>query len=407
MRVRVVDFRRHSGGGRRFFIQLTKALQQSGEISQLEVVSHGEALEDIRASFADYAIEARFADIAWDRRFGLLHEGYQVPTRATMDCDIAWFPWLHHHRPPVGAGPRAVVSFHDGLPFAEPALASRFTDAAAHERETVRRWVRSGATIVCSSRYWAGELETLFGCTPDRFEVIAISGRHVGATSDGDVDGGRWPWLAKPFLLFPAHTSWHKNHEVLFEAYARAHLQWPMVLTGAGSDLADHSRPAWRVLRRMAVAAGLRPPHRAPLLRKLAQRLGISPGASLFPLGKLSDAEYEVVAAHAACLVMPTLGEGGGSFPVEEAVLRGIPVICSDIPVLREHMARLGAEVLWFDPRDADSLAARLTQLARDPDAIRAAAQAQVPRLRVRTWADVAADYVRVFKMALLRAKAA
>lgn len=75
-------------------------------------------------------------------------------------------------------------------------------------------------------------------------------------------------------------------------------------ITGAGSDLTDHSRPAWRVLRRMAVAA-------------------------------------------------------------------------------------------------------RLTQLARDPDAIRAAAQAQVPRLRVRTWADVAADYVRVFKMALLRAKAA
>ena len=407
MRVRVVDFRRHSGGGRRFFIQLTKALQQSGEIGRLEVVSHGEALADIRASFAEYGIEAKFTDIPWDRRFGLLHAGYQVPARATMDCDIAWFPWLHHHRPPVGAGARVVASFHDGLPFAEPALASRFPDAAAHERETATRWVRSGATIVCSSRYWAAELEQLFGCAPERFETIPISGDHAGAAARAEVDTGRWPHLAQPFVLFPAHTSWHKNHEVLFEAYARAGMQWPLVLTGAGSDLVDHSRLAWRLLRRMAVAAGLRPPHRAPLLWKLARRLGMSPGATLFPMGKLGDAEYDAVASRAACVVMPTLGEGGGSFPVEEAVLKGIPVICSDIPVLREHMARLGAEVLWSDPRDADSLAARLKQVARDHEAIRASAQAQVARLRIRRWSDVAADYVHVFKSVLARAEAA
>lgn len=64
---------------------------------------------------------------------------------------------------------------------------------------------------------------------------------------------------------------------------------------------------------------------------------------------------------------MPTLAEGGGSFPVREAVERGIPAVVSDIPVLREMIERLGGEVLWFDPHSPESLAASLATFAEDP----------------------------------------
>ena len=407
MRVRVVDFRRHSGGGRRFFVQLTKALQESGQLTGLEVVSHGQTLEETRSAFADYGIEARFTDIPWDRRYGLpTFSGYQVPRSAISDCDIAWFPWLHHHRPPAGIGPRVVASFHDGLMFAEPVLASRFRDEAAHERETVRLWAQSNATLVCSSRYWDEELVRHFGCPPRRFQVVPISGQHSPRTHGALASHA--PRVPEgPFVLCAANTSWHKNHEVLFEACARANLGWPLVLTGPGSDLRNPAPLARRALRRIAVSVGLRPPHRAGILRDLAGRLGLVVGKSLFPLGNLDDADYDALLGRAACVVMPTLGEGGGSFPVEEALLRGIPVICSDIPVLREHVQRLGAEVAWFDPRDAASLAGELSRLARDYDGVRRAAQSQVARLRVRTWAEVAADYIDLFRSAVASARAA
>ena len=50
--------------------------------------------------------------------------------------------------------------------------------------------------------------------------------------------------------------------------------------------------------------------------------------------------------------------------------------------------------MLWFDPRDANSLAGRLEELERDYAAIRSAARSQVERLNSRTWADVADEYV-------------
>jgi glycosyltransferase involved in cell wall biosynthesis len=95
---------------------------------------------------------------------------------------------------------------------------------------------------------------------------------------------------------------------------------------------------------------------------------------------------------------MPTLAEGGGSFPVWEALLLGIPVVCSDIPVLREQMERVGASVLWIDPRDPAQLAARLHELDADYARYKALAREQISRLQHRSWGEVAEEYRAVFE---------
>ncbi len=51
--------------------------------------------------------------------------------------------------------------------------------------------------------------------------------------------------------------------------------------------------------------------------------------------GYLDDATLEGLWRFAACFAFPTRGEGFG-LPVLEAMQRGVPVACSDIPVLRE-----------------------------------------------------------------------
>jgi len=76
-----------------------------------------------------------------------------------------------------------------------------------------------------------------------------------------------------------------------------------------------------------------------------------------FPL----DLELGRLSEGAHCLVYPSLDEGQGLPPLE-ALRRGCPVVCSDIPVLRETC---GCAAYFVDPRDPVNLASLLTNLCR------------------------------------------
>ena len=78
----------------------------------------------------------------------------------------------------------------------------------------------------------------------------------------------------------------------------------------------------------------------------------------------------------------------------------GVPVICSDIPVLREQLERLGGQVLWFDPHNPHGLAAALRELEDHYDHYRYQANRQKDMVRSRSWRDVARDYWTVFRRA-------
>jgi glycosyltransferase involved in cell wall biosynthesis len=189
--------------------------------------------------------------------------------------------------------------------------------------------------------------------------------------------------LRKPYLFAPINITSHKNHEVLLAGVGAWGARHPLVLSGSGTDLWTSRFPRSRALARLAEASGLRR------------------GASVFALGYVDDAHYYQLLDQAWALVMPTLAEGGGSFPVWEALLGGVPVICSDIPVMREMIGRVGGEVLWFDARNPADLKARLEELDREYPRLKARALAQVPRLRVRGWREVALEYASVMRLPL------
>jgi glycosyltransferase involved in cell wall biosynthesis len=165
------------------------------------------------------------------------------------------------------------------------------------------------------------------------------------------------------------------------------------VLTGTGADLPGSKSALKRTLRRVLEPMAIVRPTRATALRRQARRWRLRFGEALVPVGYVTDPEYYTLLRRAWVLVMPTFAEGGGSFPVEEAMRYGVPVVCSDIAVMREHVARVGGEVLWFDPRDPRDLAARLTDLETNYAAIKARSVAQVGALQHRTWDHVASEY--------------
>jgi len=128
-------------------------------------------------------------------------------------------------------------------------------------------------------------------------------------------------------------------------------------------------------------------------LKLAAREASLRPGETIFALGYVDEETYDRILEGAWALVMPTLAEGGGSFPVWEALRRGIPVVTSDIPVMREMVGRVGGEVLWFDPHDHESLARTLADLDMNYDRHRSRAIALTQTLKTRTWAEVASDY--------------
>jgi glycosyltransferase involved in cell wall biosynthesis len=83
----------------------------------------------------------------------------------------------------------------------------------------------------------------------------------------------------------------------------------------------------------------------------------------LRPLGFVSDEVLSVLYATAGALVFPTFFEGFG-LPVVEAQAAGLPVICSDIDVLKE----VGGKGAFFvDPHNAESIAKAIATVVDSP----------------------------------------
>jgi len=405
MLVRVVDYVGNAGGGLRFTVEMLRAFTQDHPEAEFEFVSYGAALARYRRLVDATGIKIRWREMKpqnyWWRRLtfwglmGLLplplgklgrraHLHHSVPGAVFDRCDVVWLPWLHGHRLPRSCACPVVGSFHDVISFqikgGHPEV------LLADEAETNRLWFASPARIVVSSRVTQSALVELLGILPERVSVIPLSGEHAQTPPTTKMPPD-WSWSQRPFLICPANTGLHKNHEVVLKGVAAWGARHPLVLTGRGTDLLRDPLGGRRFGRWS----------RRRILRKLAEARGLVIGNTLIPLGYVSNEAYYSLLTHAWALIMPTLAEGGGSFPVWEAMQLGVPVVCSDIPVMREQLARTGGEVLWFDPHDPNDLAKKLNDLEVNYEEYKTRAVGQVNALCHRSWKDVVDDYWSVF----------
>jgi glycosyltransferase involved in cell wall biosynthesis len=130
-------------------------------------------------------------------------------------------------------------------------------------------------------------------------------------------------------------------------------------------------------------------------LRAYARELGVSERVR-FPEW-LSEEQVEGLYACAEVFVLPSLIEGFG-LPVIEAMLRGAPVACSDIPTLAEVA---GDAALTFDPHSQEQVTAAIGRLLDD----RALAHRLAERGRARaaefTWRRTAKATLEGYRRAI------
>jgi glycosyltransferase involved in cell wall biosynthesis len=195
----------------------------------------------------------------------------------------------------------------------------------------------------------AADVVTRLGVPADRVVTVSSGLLPAGAGGVGVAPPpavGERLASGRRLLVYPAITHRHKGHRVLLDAFARVAPEVPdvdLVLTGgAGADE-----------EAVAVAAA-------------------ALGDRVLRLGRIPRPELDAVLAAAEALVFPSAFEGFG-LPVLEAMAAGVPVICSDLPVLREVTA--GAAVL-VDPDDPAAWAAAIRDRLADPRPRAAVAEA-------------------------------
>ena len=101
---------------------------------------------------------------------------------------------------------------------------------------------------------------------------------------------------------------------------------------------------------------------------------------------RVSGEELAALYARATVLVYPSLAEGQGLPPLE-AMAAGCPVVCSDIPALRETC---GDAVLYFPATDAGALAAAILRLLPEQDSAAVDRRREAARARLDSFGRAA-----------------
>jgi glycosyltransferase involved in cell wall biosynthesis len=183
--------------------------------------------------------------------------------------------------------------------------------------------------------------------------------------------------LKKPFLLYPSAFRGYKNHSKLIEALnLLGNREIDLVFTGPKVDFLP------------------------PNLEKLARKHGVR--QRIHVLGRVEREVLSALYQQAAAVVMPSLYEEC-AFPVYEAIRAGCPVACSDIPALREQFAGMGSAMRHFDPNSPEAIAKVIRELLDNREAIQLQQSQAGQALWNRTWQDVAAQWLEVFRQAVPR----
>jgi glycosyltransferase involved in cell wall biosynthesis/O-antigen/teichoic acid export membrane protein len=205
--------------------------------------------------------------------------------------------------------------------------------------------------IICVSASTAAEARLLVPFAVGKTCVIKEASRFIPEDPSSSDDPARF--------LFVANIQPTKNVECLLEAL-------------------------WRSRDDIGVDWIGRDP--AGLIDKWITRQGNPSGFR--PMGSPSDADLRAAYRRAFALVVPSWKEGF-CLPVLEAHAFGVPVIASDIPILREVA---GDGALFFDPHDPDALLAAMYQLIGDPGLRMRLSRAASANARLYSWDRAATE---------------
>jgi glycosyltransferase involved in cell wall biosynthesis len=285
---------------------------------------------------------------------------FRISRRIAPNADVTWHPangTFFASRSP------AVVTLHDAVPFRYPHPDPR---AREREQEPFMTSVRTAASFIAVSAFGKRELQTVFGLSEDRIDVV-----HHGIDdrfTPGEPEALPTFLRGRPYMLFvgdPAEA--RKNFTMLDRAYR---LAWP---AGDGPLL---------------VVAGTASAPREGVI--VTDRLGDDLDAAS-PRDDLRSLYRGALA-----VVVPSYHETFG-MPLLEAMACGAPVVASSASALLE----VGGDAAMFaPPHDAAAWSTALRAVAGDAGMRARLREAGIARARSFNWDASAQAHLEIFQRA-------
>ena len=231
---------------------------------------------------------------------------------------------------------------------------------------------READKIIAVSEFSARSYEQIFARNVDAVVPLA-PGVGDGETVDAAVSDQHKE--ERDFILAPGMNNRRKGLSVLLAAYHVAHQRWTCT-----NDVRE------KFPRLVATNVSTRRADEVSSVDCVDCRAGVR------LMRSVSSLEMESLYARTSCVVYPTAAEGFG-MPVLEGMQSGVPVICTDLPVLRE----VGGDApFYFDVGNVSGLAECLSLALRDTRSRNAKVALGLDRSSNFTWVAAAQATVEV-----------
>jgi glycosyltransferase involved in cell wall biosynthesis len=230
-----------------------------------------------------------------------------------------------------------ILTVHDvqELRFPEYFSAAQRAIRAMHHWEALDK----ARKVIVSYDHVKADLIKYFALPEDKIDVcpIAYQSIHLQEPTGDAILAYELKYGKKsPYLLYPAQTWRHKNHALLLRALRKVR---------------ERDRPDLQL-----ICTGRRNEFYTEIEREVE---ALSLGDAVFFTDVVPEDELVWLYRNAALVVIPTEYEAG-SYPLLEAMLLGVPVICSNVTSLPETIED---KRFLFDPYDEDALAALIQSM--------------------------------------------
>lgn len=297
-----------------------------------------------------------------------------------FDIDSAWnMPMRRSWLFPIlkARGVTVISHVYDLIPVTAPQYF--YSETARQFLSWCSAVINGSDRVICNAKATKDTLSRLcgeWGLKAPRCDVVALGADFPKAGKGANPDARLLEKLPRRrYVLMVGTIEPRKNHALLLEAAGK--------LYDLGIRTVFAGRIGWNM-------DGFREKMQShPLWEK-----------GLFFAEGPNDATIHELYKNALCVVFPTKDEGFG-LPVVEAFLRGTPVLCSDIPVLREVGGTLAR---YFDNTDADALVKAVKELSEDKEGYERLL-GEIKAYRPKTWEQTAKEMGNILRKSVLRSE--
>jgi glycosyltransferase involved in cell wall biosynthesis len=233
-------------------------------------------------------------------------------------------------------------------------------------RETVPEICRSATTLVTVSQFCKRTIIEKFQIDPQKIEVVPLA-PQAGILQSADSEIPPAVDLPQEFFFYPANPYPHKNHAMLLDSISRWNGEAPSLIFAGHETVGGY-----------------------PLRKEIARR---NLGSRCRIFSDLPPGQIRWLYRHAIAVVMPTMFEGFG-MPAVEALACGCPLICSDLPALREIA---GETAIYFPPGNVQEMVQSMQRIRASPQLRSNLIQAGPEAAKEFTWESAARKMLRIF----------